>query len=85
MIIEPFTSGTVELNDVTLANAAAGENSLGALPQGATNYVDATVKSVRFTGSNSQIALAFDKPTAIVIQPNSGGGRGGSGGGGRCR
>ena len=75
-----FAGGTAEMTRTD--NAAPGKVSLAGLPEGSTRYADATVKSIRISGTaNRVVEFTFANPTHIVLQETRGGGRGNRGGG----
>ena len=75
-----FATGSAELIS---SDAAPTKVSLASLPAGKTNYADATVKSIRITGTGNRVVeVFFANPAHLVLQPTLGGGRGGMRGGG---
>ena len=90
LLVQPgrrhFAAGSAEL--VPADNAAPTKVSLASLPAGSTHYADASVKSIRVTGTGNRVVeFSFANPTHIVLQETRGeagrGPRTGGGGAGR--
>jgi hypothetical protein len=63
-----FAAGSAELVP-SAADAAPTKVSLASLPSGSTRYADATVNSIRLTGTaNRVVEFSFATPAHIVLQ-----------------